>query len=140
MKVLDCLDLVLGSLDLVPWLPGEGSWLPRFHFPVAWTLFHGCMEKVPGCPDSVPGCTGIGSIVVCRRFLVSWIHFRVAWNLFHGCLVKVSGCLDSVTGCLDLVKWLPGDGSWLPRLTSWLLDLVPRLSGFNSWCPGESSC
>ena len=78
------------------------------NFLLLWTWFHACLEKVPGSPDLVPGCTGIGSIVVWRRFLVSWIDFRVARNLFHGCLMKVPDCLDLVPGSLDLVPWLPG--------------------------------
>ena len=56
VKVPGCIDSIRGSLDLVPWLPGEGSWLPGLiHFLVAWTWFHGCLEKAPGCLDSLPG-------------------------------------------------------------------------------------
>ena len=54
MKVPDCSDLVLGSLYLVPWLPGEGSCCLGSLL-VPWTWFHGCLEKVPGCWDMVTG-------------------------------------------------------------------------------------
>ncbi len=60
--------------------------------------------------------------------MVAWIHFlvrpelcsMVAWitprlpglGSYHGSPEKVPDCLDPLPCSLDLVPWLPGDGSW----------------------------
>ncbi len=114
VRVLDYLDSLPGSLDLVQLLPAEGSLLPGFScwFP------------------------GLGSVVTWWRFLFDWIQFLVPSTWFLGFLAKVPGCLDSVLdslvawwrgpGYLGLVpdslyfdKWLCGEGSWLSGCTSW---------------------
>ena len=156
VKVRGCLVSLSGTLDLVPWLTGEGSWLPRFDscfpelccmiewwrflvalisFRVPWTWCHGCLIKVTHSLDLLP------------------------WTCFHHCLVKVPGCLDSLPGLLDLVLSLLGEGFWLPgfgfldlvqwclvkisgRLDSLLgsLEMGQQLSGLSSWLPGFVSC
>ena len=109
VKVYGCQDSLSGSLNLVPWLPGEDSRLPRFS---------SCFP-------------GLRSMVAWWRFLVAWIRFLVLWTWFHhcpvkfpGCLVSLPGspefvlvCLDSILASLDLVPRLPGEGSWLTGFT-----------------------
>ena len=121
----------MGSLDLVPWLPGFNSWFHTHASMVAWQRFlHGCLTSVPVSLDLVPWLPG----------KVSRLPGFNSW--FHGCLVKVSGCLNSLPGSFDLVPWLPHQGSWLhglgppfpqdtllPAFTFWL----PPLNSLVAW-------
>ncbi len=129
VKAPGCLNLVPVSLDLVPWVPGKCSMLPGF---TSW--FHGCLVKLSGCLNLLPGSfdlvpwlptgswlRGLGSMIPSRH-LVACIHFLVLCPWCHSSPLKVSGCLYLVPGSLDLIPWLPCEGSWLP--------------GFNSWCHG----
>ena len=122
--VSGCLDLALGSLDLVPWLPG------------CWTWFHGCLMKITGFYDSlrgsldvVPSLPGkshsmpagslLGSLdlVAWIRFLVAWIRFlvsltwfrRLSWRWFSGSLL-----LYLVARSWSLAVW---NYFWLPGVS-----------------------
>ena len=92
---------------------------------LAWTLFHGCLQKICGCQDSLPGSLAKVVAACIDSWLPGLFHaclvkvsgcldsfpFLVVWTWSHACLVKVPGCLDLLLGCLVLVPWLPGEGS-----------------------------
>ncbi len=62
------LELILGSLDLVPGLPGEDYW--SFNsLPVLWPWYRACLVKVPGCLGSLPG----------SQYLVPWLYDERPW-------------------------------------------------------------
>ncbi len=164
---------VFSCLDFIQWLPGEGlwlagitawfhgeiflvTWIPWFGSTVAWTWFHGCLEKLHGCLDSLPGCLDLiprlpsegfwlpefTSWFHGEIFLGTWIHFwfcgfgsMVAWTWFHGCLEKVCGCLDSLPDCLDFAPWLPGLCS---MIAWWRLPVAWTL--FHGWMVMVSGC
>ncbi len=127
VKVPCCLDTLSGSLDLVPWWPGQGSSLPGF---------------ISRIPDFVPWLSGQGSwlpaftfrfhrlcsMVASWRFLVAWIQFLDPWTWFHGCLV-VAVCQNSLSGFLNLVPWPPGEDSRLSRFSS----CFPGLRSMVAW-------
>ncbi len=50
---------VPGALDLIPWLFGEGSWLPGFSSRFPELGSYGCLVKFLGCLDLVPGVLGL---------------------------------------------------------------------------------
>ena len=111
---------VPGTLDLIPWLLGEGSCFLGSMVAWIWFLDSGALGLVPWWPGKgsrLPGSTSwspeFDSMVALWRCLVHW-----TW--FHGCLVKVPGCQDSVPGSLNLVLMV----AWWSFLVAWIWFLA----------------